>query len=87
MPQPDDECPADSEGQPARHDLHPARPRPRRRTGAWPTLAAGLAALITGVALAEGLLIATGLVLAGIGVQLLDTRSEAAGGGGGRRPG
>ncbi|MFF8196142.1 hypothetical protein ACF05L_35925 [Streptomyces bobili] len=85
MPQPDDECPADLEGQPARHGPHPARPRARRRTGAWRTLAAGLAALITGVALAEGLLIATGLVLAGIGVQLLDTRSE--GGRGGRRPG
>ncbi|MEU9666297.1 hypothetical protein AB0E25_12010 [Streptomyces bobili] len=87
MPQPDDECPAGPEGQPARHDPRPARPRVRRRTGAWRTLAAGLTALITGVALAEGLLIATGLVLAGIGVQLLDTRSEAAGGRSGRPPG
>ncbi|MDX3525270.1 hypothetical protein P1P75_02180 [Streptomyces sp. ID05-39B] len=87
MPQPDDECPAGLEGQSACHDPHPARPRARRRTGAWQTLAAGLAALITGVALAEGLLIATGLVLAGIGVQLLDARSEAAGERGGRRPG
>ncbi|MFE9674102.1 hypothetical protein ACFYO5_08275 [Streptomyces sp. NPDC006259] len=33
-----------------------------------------MAALVTGVVLAQGLLIATGLVLAGIGVQMFDAR-------------
>ncbi|OQD57001.1 hypothetical protein BM536_006515 [Streptomyces phaeoluteigriseus] len=93
MPQSDDECPAVLQGQlardeqPARDDPHPARPRSRRRTGAWWTLAAGLAALVVGVALPQGLLIATGLVLAGIGVQLFDARSDAAGGRPGRPSG
>ncbi|MEV6612339.1 hypothetical protein AB0N31_00265 [Streptomyces sp. NPDC051051] len=72
MPQSDDECPAVPEGRFPPDDLRPARPRRRRRTGARWTLASGVTALVTGVALAEGLLIATGLVLAGIGVQLFD---------------
>ncbi|MFD5268101.1 hypothetical protein [Streptomyces sp. NPDC058335] len=87
MPQSDDECPAVVQGQLARDGPHPARPRGRRRAGAWWTLTAGLAALVAGVALAQGLLIATGLVLAGIGVQLFDARSDAAGGRPGRPPG
>lgn len=50
----------------------PARPREYRRTGAWWVLATGVALLVTGVAVTDGLLIATGLVLSGIAVQLLD---------------
>ncbi|MGV9941466.1 DUF3040 domain-containing protein [Streptomyces sp. NPDC003401] len=72
MPQSDDECPAVLEGRLPPGGARPVRPRPRRRTGARWTLAVGVAALVTGVALAEGLLIATGLVLAGVGVQLFD---------------
>lgn len=72
MPQPDDECPAVLEGRFPPDDPRSARPRRRRRTGARWTLASGVAALVAGVALAEGLLIATGLVLAGVGVQLFD---------------
>ncbi|MCT7353569.1 DUF3040 domain-containing protein [Streptomyces sp. 15-116A] len=50
----------------------PARPRGFRRTRAWWVLGIGIALLITGVALADGLLIASGLVLSGIAVQLFD---------------
>lgn len=50
----------------------PARPREYRRTRVWCVLAVGMAGLTAGVALADGLLIATGLVLSGIAVQLLD---------------
>ena len=47
----------------------PARPREYRRTRAWWVLAAGLASLGTGIAVADGLFIAAGLVLAGIAVE------------------
>ncbi|MFB7493696.1 DUF3040 domain-containing protein [Streptomyces sp. NPDC056161] len=50
----------------------PARPREYRRTGAWWGLATGGAALAAGVFLPHGLLIAAGLVVMGIAVQLLD---------------
>ncbi|GAB2871537.1 DUF3040 domain-containing protein [Streptomyces deserti] len=50
----------------------PARPREYRRTRAWCALAVGLGVLVTGMALADGLLIATGLVLTGIAVELFD---------------
>ncbi|AWW39073.1 MULTISPECIES: DUF3040 domain-containing protein [Streptomyces] len=50
----------------------PSRPREYRRTGAWWALAVAVAVLITGVFLPDGLLIATGLVLAGIAAQLFD---------------
>ncbi|MGX1267874.1 DUF3040 domain-containing protein [Streptomyces phaeoluteigriseus] len=83
MPQSDDERRPLLQRQPPHDDPHTVRPLGRRRTGAWWTLTAGLAALVIGVALPQGLLIATGLVLAGVGVQLFDVRSDAAGG----RPG
>ncbi|MFC5638511.1 DUF3040 domain-containing protein [Streptomyces bullii] len=50
----------------------PARPREYRRNRAWSALAVALTVLVTGMALADGLLIATGLVLTGIAVELLD---------------
>lgn len=50
----------------------PERPREYRRTGAWWGLATGGATLVAGVFLPYGLLIATGLVVMGIAVQLLD---------------
>jgi hypothetical protein len=52
----------------------PARPREYRRAGARWTLATGVAALCGGVLLSHGLLIAAGLVVTGLGVQLLDAR-------------
>ncbi|MFJ8467645.1 DUF3040 domain-containing protein [Streptomyces swartbergensis] len=50
----------------------PARPREYRRTGAWWALALGVAVLGSGIALAQGLLIAAGLVLVGMAAQLVD---------------
>jgi hypothetical protein len=81
VPQPDDERLVDLEARLAHDDPRfahalatgrPARPREYRRSRAWCVLAAGAALLITGVVLPDGLLIATGLVLSGMGVQLLD---------------
>lgn len=48
------------------------RPRENRRLGVWCLLALGLALMIAGMVLPDGLLIATGLVLSGIAVQLVD---------------
>ncbi|GAA2233501.1 MULTISPECIES: DUF3040 domain-containing protein [Streptomyces] len=50
----------------------PARPREYRRTGAWWGLALGVALLVSGIAWAQGLLIAGGLVLVGMAAQLAD---------------
>ncbi|GGQ71409.1 DUF3040 domain-containing protein [Streptomyces pilosus] len=50
----------------------PTRPREYRRTGAWWALVIGVLMLIGGVTVPDGLLIAAGLVLSGIAVQLLD---------------
>ncbi|GGX35393.1 hypothetical protein GCM10010297_65890 [Streptomyces malachitofuscus] len=50
----------------------PTRPREYRRTGAWWALVIGVTMLIAGVLVPDGLLIAAGLVLSGIAVQLLD---------------
>lgn len=53
---------------------HPGRPSPpRRRHGpAWAVLGAGLVLLVAGVVVGHGLLIATGLVVAGVGAHLFD---------------
>lgn len=56
--------------------LGTGRPRPpreyrRRRGPAWALLAASMAMLVTGVVLPQGLLLAAGLVTAGIATYLL----------------
>lgn len=58
----------------------PTRPREYRRTGAWWTLVIGVGMLIAGVLVPDGLLIAAGLVLSGIAVQLLDPNRHTGGG-------
>ncbi|MDW8805913.1 DUF3040 domain-containing protein [Streptomyces scabiei] len=55
----------------------PCRPREYRHTRAWLLLALALAALGTGIALAHGLLIAAGLVLAGMAGELFDPGRDA----------
>ncbi|MFJ8486772.1 DUF3040 domain-containing protein [Streptomyces sp. NPDC094038] len=50
----------------------PRRPREYRHTKAWLLFAVALAVLGAGIALAHGLLIATGLVLAGMAGELFD---------------
>ncbi|MGX5207863.1 DUF3040 domain-containing protein [Streptomyces violaceus] len=81
MPQSGDERLVDLEARLEREDPRfaralrsgrPARPREYRRTGAWWGLALGVAALGSGIALAQGLLIATGLVVVGMSAQLVD---------------
>lgn len=64
----------------------PALPREYRRTRAWWVLGIGLLLLIAGLIVPDGLLIAAGLVLSGIGVQLFDPypprkRDDGVGGG------
>ncbi|GLP65486.1 MULTISPECIES: DUF3040 domain-containing protein [unclassified Streptomyces] len=54
----------------------PARPREYRRTGAWSTLAVAVTLLIVGMVLPEGILVAGGLVLAGIAVPLFDPHRD-----------
>ncbi|MFD7702214.1 DUF3040 domain-containing protein [Streptomyces caelestis] len=54
----------------------PARPREHRRTSAWCALVIGVIMLAAGVVVPDGLLIAAGLVLAGIAVQLLDPNRD-----------
>ncbi|WP_030872108.1 DUF3040 domain-containing protein [Streptomyces sp. NRRL S-37] len=54
----------------------PARPREYRRTGAWCALAIGVTMLAAGIVVPDGLLIAAGLVLTGIAVQLLDPNRD-----------
>lgn len=63
----------------------PAPPREYRRTGAWWGLVLGLAVLGSGIALAQGLLIAAGLVLAGMAGQLVDPDPSLPRGQGARR--
>lgn len=55
----------------------PCRPREYRHTRAWLLLAVALAVLGIGIALAHGLLIATGLVLAGMSGELFDPQRDA----------
>ncbi|MFF7640227.1 DUF3040 domain-containing protein [Streptomyces canus] len=85
MRQPDDEHLVDLAARLERDDPRfaralgsgrPARPRQYRRTGAWGTLALALALLATGMALPEGLLVALGLVLAGIAVPMFDPHRD-----------
>ncbi|MFF9126367.1 DUF3040 domain-containing protein [Streptomyces sp. NPDC014889] len=52
----------------------PCRPREYRRTGAWVLLGFALLVLGTGITLAHGLLIVTGMVLAGMAGELCDPR-------------
>ncbi|BFO22791.1 DUF3040 domain-containing protein [Streptomyces sp. KM77-8] len=54
----------------------PARPREYRRTGAWCALVIGVIMLAAGIIVPDGLLIAAGLVLSGIAVQLLDPNRD-----------
>ncbi|MFE3849799.1 DUF3040 domain-containing protein [Streptomyces griseorubiginosus] len=54
----------------------PARPREYRRTGAWCTLGVAMTLLTAGMALPEGILVAAGLVLAGIAVPLFDPHRD-----------
>lgn len=81
MPQSDDESLVDLEARLERDDPRfaralatgrPAPPREYRHTGTWWALAAGTAMLVTGVVLADGLLIATGLVVSGIAMHMID---------------
>ena len=57
----------------------PCRPREYRHARAWLLLAVAMAVLGTGIALAHGLLIATGLVLAGMAGELFDPERDARG--------
>lgn len=50
----------------------PRGPRGYRRAAAWWALVAATAVLVVGVILAQGLLIATGLVGVGVAAQLID---------------
>ncbi|CAL9655537.1 hypothetical protein SUDANB15_06752 [Streptomyces sp. enrichment culture] len=53
-----------------------ARARGRRRTGAWLLLLAGIAGMVTGMVLPNGLLLAAGLVLAGAAGQSAGSRGS-----------
>ncbi|GAA2570765.1 MULTISPECIES: DUF3040 domain-containing protein [Streptomyces] len=55
----------------------PCHPREYRHPRAWLLLAVALAVLGTGIALAHGLLIAAGLVLAGMAGELFDPQRAA----------
>ncbi|WP_308313535.1 MULTISPECIES: DUF3040 domain-containing protein [unclassified Streptomyces] len=55
----------------------PCRPREYRHTRAWLLLGAALAVLAVGIALAHGLLIATGLVLGGMAGEMFDPQRPA----------
>ncbi|MGI5414033.1 DUF3040 domain-containing protein [Streptomyces chartreusis] len=55
----------------------PCQPREYRHTRVWLLLAVALAVLGTGFALAHGLLIAAGLVLAGMAGELFEPQRDA----------
>ncbi|WDV52628.1 DUF3040 domain-containing protein [Streptomyces coeruleorubidus] len=55
----------------------PCQPREYRHLRAWLLLAVALAVLGAGLALGHGLLIATGLVLAGMAGELFDPERDA----------
>ncbi|MFD3731415.1 DUF3040 domain-containing protein [Streptomyces sp. NPDC058632] len=58
----------------------PTRPRAYRHARAWWVLGIGLGLLSLGLFMPDGLLIAAGLVLSGIGVQLFDPYPPQKGG-------
>ncbi|CAL9659527.1 hypothetical protein SUDANB176_06938 [Streptomyces sp. enrichment culture] len=60
----------------ARERDHPPRPRERRRTGTWLLLLVGIAGVVTGMVLPNGLLLAAGLVLAGAAGQSAGSRAS-----------
>jgi len=60
----------------------PRRPREYRRAHAWWTLSGAGALLFAGIALPHGLLLATGLVLAGMAATLFDPHRRRPGSGG-----
>ncbi|MEU6347412.1 DUF3040 domain-containing protein [Streptomyces sp. NPDC046977] len=81
----DDSPLADLEAQMARSDPRfahgmgsgrPHKPREYRHRGAWLMLAVSVVLLVTGLFLPQGLLIAAGLVLAGISAQYLGRHSR-----------
>ncbi|GAA2922816.1 DUF3040 domain-containing protein [Streptomyces argenteolus] len=55
----------------------PRPPRAYRRGLAWLWLGAGLGALISGIVIGHGLLIAAGLVVAGVAGQLFDPQRRS----------
>ncbi|MCI4078814.1 DUF3040 domain-containing protein [Streptomyces sp. MMS21 TC-5] len=82
MPESDDERIADLEAA-LRHDDprfaqglgrgRPRRPREYRRGRAWLAMVLAVAAVVTGAVVPHGLLLATGLVMAALAVNLFDT--------------
>lgn len=82
MPDPDDDKIADLEAR-LRHDDprfarglgegRPRRPREYRRRRAWLALAVALAAMVTGAVLPHGLLLAAGLVMTALAVNLFES--------------
>ncbi|MEV0693160.1 DUF3040 domain-containing protein [Streptomyces sp. NPDC050388] len=89
MPQSDDKRLVDLAARIKQDDPHfarslssgrPAKPREYRHTRAWWVLGIGVVLLFIGLVMPHGLLIATGLVLSGIGVQLFDPYPPRRGG-------
>jgi hypothetical protein len=56
----------------------PCAPREYRRRLGWFLVVAALLWILIGMALPQGLLLAAGLVLGGVGASLLDTRYDTA---------
>ncbi|MEU1622637.1 DUF3040 domain-containing protein [Streptomyces sp. NPDC005722] len=63
----------------------PCAPREYRRRTGWFLLTVALAWILIGIVLPQGLLLAAGLVLAGVGAAVLDPRHDVVGRGR-RRP-
>ncbi|MGW4229946.1 DUF3040 domain-containing protein [Streptomyces sp. NPDC004980] len=68
----DEPCSADGLGHGA-----PRAPRAYRRGLAWLWLGAGLGALLAGIVIGHGLLIAAGLVVSGVAGQLFDPQRRS----------
>ncbi|GGR24065.1 hypothetical protein GCM10010497_27870 [Streptomyces cinereoruber] len=54
----------------------PRRPREYRRGRAWPAMTLALAAVVVGGLVPNGLLLAAGLVMAALAVNLFDSREQ-----------